>query len=203
MQKISRKTLELVLKSFEAVSKDETRLNLNAVRLGSDDNGLIVESCDGHILSRHLVDEGHILSRHLVDEEELTIDEDILIHRDSKSKLKSFITTNKHDNSFLIDTNVEENKNLRIFTSDNRDGVILSVVFRDYPKTDSIIPKVNHDDYLEVNFNPDLLAKLYKSLNGEKRRPKVKLLVKKDNPMSPIVVESGQNNIGLLMPLKV
>ena len=92
---------------------------------------------------------------------------------------------------------------MRIFTSDNRDGVILSVVFREYAKTDAIIPKVNHDDYLEINFNPDLLAKLYKSLNGEKRRPKVKLLVKKDNPMSPIVVESGQNNIGLLMPLKV
>lgn len=192
MQKISKKTLELVLKSFEAVSKDEVRINLNAVRLGSDDNGLIVESCDGHILSRHFVDEP-----------ELTIDEDILIHRDSKSKLKSFITTNKHDHSFLIDTNVEENRNLRIFTSDNRDGVILSVVFREYAKTDSIIPKVNHDDYLEINFNPDLLAKLYKSLNGEKRNPKVKLLVKKDNPMSPIVVESGRDNIGLLMPLKV
>lgn len=192
MQKISRKTLELILKSFEAVSKDEVRINLNAVRLGSNDNGLIVESCDGHILSRHFVDEP-----------ELTIDEDILIHRDSKSKLKSFITINKHDHSFLIDTNVEENRNLRIFTSDNRDGVILSVVFREYAKTDAIIPKVNHDDYLEINFNPDLLAKLYKSLNGEKRRPKVKLLVKKNNPMSPIVVESGQNNIGLLMPLKV
>jgi len=192
MQKISRKTLELVLKSFEAVSKDETRINLNAVRLGSDDNGLVVESCDGHILSRHFVDE-----------EELTIDEDILIHRDSKPKLKSFITTNKHDNSFLIDTNVEENRNLRIFTSDNRDGVILSVVFREYAKTDSIIPTIKPDDYLEINFNPELLTKLYKSLSGEKRRPKVKLLIKKDNPMSPIVVESGRDNIGLLMPLKV
>ncbi len=193
MQEISRKTLELILKNFEAVSKDETRPQLNAVRLGKDkDDNLIVESCDGHILSRHFISEP-----------ELTLDKDILIHRDSKAKLKTFLTTNKSYVKFLIDTNVEDNRNLRIFTLDSRDGAIMEVVFREYPKTDAVIPKVKREEYMEIAFNPTLLTKLYKSMNGEKRNPKVKLLVKKDNPLAPIMVESGNDNLGVLMPLKI
>lgn len=193
MKNISRDTLELILKTFESVSTDETRLYLNAVRIGKSKQGEnIAEATDGHILTRHFV------------EDEMP-NEDILIDRVGKAKLKSFLSSNKDCFHFLVDYNVEENSNLRIFTGDERDGVILPVIFRDYPKTCGVIPTVKTEsDYIEFGINPSLLAKLYKSMNGEKKRQVVRLKVRKDSPdISPILVESGNNNLGLIMPVRV
>ena len=192
MQTISRATLELILKTFESTSTDETRLYLNAVRIAKKDDQTIVEATDGHILTRHFL---------IADNFELT--DDVLIDRVGKAKLKSFLANNKHSGKFSVDFNIEENQNLRLFTTDNRDGVVLPVIFRDYPKTDAVIPVVkNDDDYYNVSINPSLLIKLYKSMNGDSRRQSVTLKVKKDNEFAPILVESGKNNLGIIMPLR-
>ena len=55
MQTISRETLELILKTFESVSTDEIRLNLNGVRIAKKDKNTIIEATDGHILTRHFL----------------------------------------------------------------------------------------------------------------------------------------------------
>ena len=193
MQTISRATLELILKTFESTSKDETRPQLNAVRIAKKDDQTIIEATDGHILTRHFL---------MADNFELT--QDILIDKIGKAQLKSFLTNNKHVGKFNVDFNVEENRNLRLFTTDNRDGIILPVVFKDYPKTDAVIPVIkNDDDYYSVSINPALLTKLYKSMNGDTRRQTVTLKVKKDDKFSPILVESGKNNLGIIMPVRV
>ena len=143
-QDISRKTLETILKTFEAVSNDETRLHLNGVRIGKDKDGNgIVEATDGHILARHFVTD--------------TFDNQIIIDRSGKARLKTFLKENKNVFKFIVNIDVETNRNLQIFTGDDRDGIILPVIFREYPNTDAVIPKPS-DDYLEVCFNPSLLS---------------------------------------------
>lgn len=192
MQVISRGTLELILKTFESTSSDETRVNLNGVRIAKKDDATIVEATDGHILTRHFLVQDNF-----------DLNEEVIVDRSGKSKLKSFLTSNKHNMKFNIDFNVEENRNLRVYTTDNRDGIVLPVIFREYPKTDAVIPVVkNEDDYLEVSLNPALLSKLYKSMNGNKRNERVTLKIRKDNELSPILVESGQNNLGIIMPIR-
>jgi hypothetical protein len=193
MNEISRRTLELILKSFESVSKDETRLYLNGVKLGRDENGdSIIESCDGHILARHFVIE------------ELP-EETIIVDKVGKARLKDFLNSNKNSVKFLVDYDVESNNTLNISTLDKRDGVVLPVIFRDYPKTNSIVSgATDKKNTVEISFNPTLLAKLYKSLDGEKRSPLLTLTVSLDNPKtSPIVVKSkNKENLGLLMPMR-
>jgi hypothetical protein len=196
MKEIKRNTLELILKSFEASSKDETRPFLNGVRIGKDKDGQsLVEACDGHILSRHYVDEDFT--------------QEIIIDKTSKASLKSFLNSNKQERVFLLDDNTEENKHLKVLTMDNREGVILPVIFKDYAKTDSVIPKYNdktQEDYLEFSFNPKLLEKLYKSMQGNNSHPRVTFKIRKENSAtSPIIVEASNSldvNIGVLMPVR-
>ena len=192
MEVISRGTLELILKTFESASTDETRVNLNGVRIANKDKGTIVEATDGHILTRHFLVQDNF-----------ELKEDVIIDKIGKAKLKSFLNSNKHDMKFNIDFDVETNRNLRVYTTDNRDGIVLPVIFREYPKTDAVIPVIkNEDDYLEVSLNPVLLSKLYKSMNGNKRGERVTLKIKKDNEFAPILVESGNNNLGVIMPMR-
>jgi DNA polymerase III sliding clamp (beta) subunit (PCNA family) len=193
-KEISRKTLELILKTFESVSKDETRLNLNGVRLGFDaDGNSIVEATNGHILARHNITEN------FKDE----IVESLIIDRAGQSKLKSFLSSHKYENTFLVDLDVENNRHLKILEKNERDGIILPIIERDYPNTNAVIPKIKEEECIEVAFNPSLLMKLYKSLNGEKRGERVLLKINKNNSLSPIIVESGKNNLGVLMPIKM
>lgn len=188
MQTIKRSTLETILKCFEASSKDETRINLNTVRLGMTKNQQLVESCDGHILARHYINEP-----------KLNLENDLLIDSIGKTRIKNFLKEYKYANEFLLE--IEKHNHIKLFTTKKNDGIILPLVFREYPKTDSVIPK--RESGIEISFNPELLIKLYKSLNGEKRHPKVKFIINKDTPdMSPILVESGKDNLGVLMPIK-
>ena len=192
MNEISRNTLELLLQTFEASSKDETRINLNTVRLGRNQDGVMVlDGCDGHILARHYI------------VEEFELDESILIHKVGKSKLSGFLKTNKSYNMFDIDLDVETNRNLRIYTKDQRDGIIMPVVFREYAKIDAVIPtKLKEEDILEISINPELLMRLYKSLNKGSRIPRVVLKVNKNNNTTPIMVSSGESNLGIIMPVR-
>lgn len=193
MKTISRETLELILQSFESVSKDETRRNISGVKLGRDDkHRSIVESVDGYILNRHFVDSVAFLG----DLEEIVIDQK------AKSHIKNLLVNNKYNPEFLASVDVD--KQVIIFsTEDGRESIVAPLVQSDFPKTDHLIPKEKQiENYLEININPDLLMKLFKSLSKEKstHRKNVKLRIDKNNNMSPIVVSTSGDNIGLLMP---
>jgi len=194
VQEIKRTTLETILKSFNATSKDETRLMLNGVNLSNNDDGLLsIQATDGHILVKHDT------------QDKIELSESITIDRIGSAKLKNFLTANK-DLKFLIDINVEQNNNLQLFTLQKRDGVILPVIQREYVKTGTIISgAVNKKDYIEINFNPVLLEKLYKTMKKTKdRNPRVTFKIDKNSSLSPIVVGCHASDVlGLLMPLKV
>jgi len=189
---ISKKTLELIVKTFEASSKDETRIHLNSVRLFNKDGGGVIEATDGHILTRHYVDE--------IFSEELFIDDEeyVLLDIIGKDRIKKFLTENK----FITGFRLEIKDNMLFLTVNNRDGIILPIICRSYPKTDAVIPK-GYDDVYEVALNPQLITRLYKAMNGEKRSQKVVFKFNKENNLSPVLVESGINNLGVIMPMKV
>lgn len=196
MKTISRETLELVLQSFESSSKDETRLFLTGVKLGRDHkNRSIVESCDGHILSRHFVDSVAFLGD----------TNEVIIAPEGKKAIKNLLTNNKYAQEFLValDTN---NQTISFSNNDQREGITIPLIAREYPKTDALIPSEKVvENYLEIAINPELLARLFKSLNKEKssRNKSVKLRIDKNNNLAPIVVQTQNDTIGLLMPRKV
>jgi hypothetical protein len=193
MKTISRETLELVLQSFESVSKDETRRNISGVKLGRDDkHRSIIESTDGYIFNRHFVDSVLFLG----DLKEIIIDQK------AKSYIKNLLTNNKYNREFLASVDVD--KQVIVFsTQDGRDSVVAPLVQSDFPRLDHFIPDEQQlEKYFEININPDLLMKLFKSMSKEKstHRKAVKLRISKDNNMSPIIVSTSGDNIGLLMP---
>lgn len=204
-------TLRTIVKLFNVASKDETRVYLCGVQIRKnlDDNRLLVEACDGHILSRFLVDDEELVD--LLAKQNGP--DNLIIDRSVENELKAFIKHfSKEGGDAEFKTELRERE---LVVSGGGRTANLPLVVREYPKTDSVIPKIRNDegnlkdDFIQIGLNPELLARIAKTIvEIGKSHKGIKLTINKNGTLSPIVVELIEDNgqgheTSILTPMKV
>jgi DNA polymerase III sliding clamp (beta) subunit (PCNA family) len=192
--KISRETLERILKLFETASKDCTRRHLNGVHLYSAlrDGRMYdfyAEATDGFTMSRHFF------------KDDIKKEYDIIISLDAKDTLKTFLKVNKEYHTFFIYED-EGVLNVQADVDREKNVVSLRLIQREYVKIDNFIPKEFGESY-EVGIDIKYLNRLWKATRKDAKDTKITFKFNKNNNLNPIFVDIGDGDLNIIMPFKL
>lgn len=187
---MKRETVLALIDLMAATSDDCTRRVLQCVNVERDGDNLTLTATDGHILvQRKLVDDS-------INWGAVT---NASVHSDSLPILK-MMAKEKHTIPSVTSTDGRH-------TWLARGGPQLEITHLEYPKYQSVLPQVT-EDWIEINFNPELLAALSKAI-GKRKNAGLKLRFKTGtNRLGPIDVRPLTNaeelgfSTACIMPMK-
>lgn len=201
MKTISKMLLETALRISNASSKDETRAYLMGVHIARQKAGglvvpntFIIEACSGVYAAREIVT--CELTDFIGDDQELILDA-----KDLK-KLKPFMKTYKGARQYDCEVN---DKN--IVVKCGPDLVSIMNTQREYPKLESVIPKMLSDS-ITISFQPEFLVSILEALKTDKGQCAVNLTFNPSNTLLPMLVSIEANDnrgmiqTGVIMPFK-
>lgn len=196
---MDKQTLTKIIDAFGVASDEAHRPSLSCVKLlPFGENKVAIEACNGHILSKLLTEDKELNEAMAAASKFRGIADDShwFIHRDSLPLLKLI----KKNSVIPCVDNVGK-------VEIGFPGLIVTLKaaselgFDKYPDTRAIWPR-SEEIIGEISFNAESLFQVAKALNTNNGKSfGVKLIIR--DKLSPIVIQTSDNNKGLVMPMRL
>ena len=186
---MEKATLKAIINAFHSASSDPTRWHISHVSLKATNIIVIIEACDGHIMSKmEVVDQD--LAKEIGER-------NFAVSRESLLGLKAILKAAK---TYPIVPHRLENGRL-IVGSNELSGLEIAVRCDEikFPDFDQLWPAKQGTKL--VSIDSDLLAKLVKALDSDELKSGGITLEVIDE-LSPIVIKRGENR-GIIMPMRI